>query len=160
MAQAKRKRTIAGAQLAVIHVAKARLGLDDEAYRDLLARVAGVRSSKQLAPDAFDAVMAEFRRLGFVSTGHQAAFGQRPWPWATAGQIARIRRLWAGFTDGRGDDGSLGRWMENRGWPPALRFLDRETAAKAMTALQNMNRRKEAKPQCGGFDPAASGPPP
>ncbi|MCO2667365.1 regulatory protein GemA, partial [Pseudomonas aeruginosa] len=32
--------------LAKIHIAKAQLGMDDDTYRALLARVAGVRSAK------------------------------------------------------------------------------------------------------------------
>lgn len=36
--------------LAKIHIAKAQLGMDDDTYRALLARVAGVRSAKDLGP--------------------------------------------------------------------------------------------------------------
>lgn len=52
--------------LAKIHVAKAQLGLDDATYRALLARVAGVRSAKDLNPRQIGAVIAEFQRLGWV----------------------------------------------------------------------------------------------
>ena len=51
--------------LAKIHIAKAQLGLDDETYRSLLARVAGVRSSKELNPRQIGRVLAEFERLGW-----------------------------------------------------------------------------------------------
>lgn len=51
--------------LAKIHIAKAQLGLDDETYRSLLARVAGVRSSKELNPRQVGRVLAEFERLGW-----------------------------------------------------------------------------------------------
>ncbi|MDO9625162.1 MAG: regulatory protein GemA [Pseudomonas sp.] len=51
--------------LAKIHVAKAQLGLDDETYRALLARIAGVRSAKDLNTRQIGAVLAEFERLGF-----------------------------------------------------------------------------------------------
>lgn len=51
--------------LAKIHVAKTQLGLDDETYRALLARVAGVRSAKDLNKRQIGAVLAEFERLGF-----------------------------------------------------------------------------------------------
>ena len=51
--------------LAKIHIAKSQLGLDDETYRALLARVAGVRSAKDLSPRQIVAVIAEFERLGW-----------------------------------------------------------------------------------------------
>jgi len=52
--------------LAKIHIAKSQLGLDDDTYRALLARVAGVRSAKELSPRQIGAVIAEFERLGWV----------------------------------------------------------------------------------------------
>ncbi len=51
--------------LAKIHIAKAQLGLDDDTYRALLARIAGVRSAKDLNRRQIGAVLAEFERLGF-----------------------------------------------------------------------------------------------
>jgi phage gp16-like protein len=55
-------------QLSKIHIAKKDLGLDDETYRALLARVAGVRSAKDLNPRQIGAVLAEFTRLGWESS--------------------------------------------------------------------------------------------
>lgn len=51
--------------LAKIHIAKQQLGLDDETYRALLARVAGVRSAKDLNARQVGRVLAEFERLGW-----------------------------------------------------------------------------------------------
>lgn len=53
-------------QLSKIHIAKKDLGLDDETYRALLVRVAGVRSAKDLTPRQTGAVLAEFTRLGWA----------------------------------------------------------------------------------------------
>ena len=52
-------------QLSKIHIAKKDLGLDEETYRALLGRVAGVRSAKDLTPRQTGAVLAEFVRLGW-----------------------------------------------------------------------------------------------
>jgi hypothetical protein len=50
-------------RLAIIHVAKKQLGLDDEAYRAILSG-AGVASSREIATTAqFNAVMAAFTAL-------------------------------------------------------------------------------------------------
>mgnify|MGYP000702436992 CR=1 FL=1 len=45
--------------LAAIHIRAKEAGLDDAAYRDLLLRVAGVRSAKELDEDQYLAVMRE-----------------------------------------------------------------------------------------------------
>lgn len=50
--------------LVACHVAKKKLGMDDEAYRAMLERVAGVRSSTQVIVSKKKAVLAEFQRLG------------------------------------------------------------------------------------------------
>ncbi len=66
--------------LAKIHIAKAQLGLDDDTYRALLARVAGVRSAKDLSPRQVGLVLAEFERLGWQPTtnaGRKAPSPQR-----------------------------------------------------------------------------------
>lgn len=66
--------------LAKIHIAKAQLGLDEETYRALLARVAGVRSAKDLSPRQVGAVLAEFERLGWQSKPAKKAGRKTPTP--------------------------------------------------------------------------------
>lgn len=66
--------------LAKIHIAKSQLGLDDETYRAILARIAGVRSAKDLSPRQIGAVIAEFVRLGWVPKVAQKAFRTKPNP--------------------------------------------------------------------------------
>lgn len=52
---------------AVIHVAKAQLGMTDEEYRDLLGSV-GVKSSRDLTARGFDKIMSRMEALGFRTT--------------------------------------------------------------------------------------------
>ncbi len=56
---------MSSAGLKKIHIARRDLGLDDDVYRSILARVAGVRSSKELTPRQIGRVLAEFERLGW-----------------------------------------------------------------------------------------------
>lgn len=49
-----------------IQIARRELGLDDDVYRSILARAAGVRSSKELTPRQIGRVLEEFERLGWV----------------------------------------------------------------------------------------------
>ena len=66
----------------------------------------------------------------------------RHWTMASGGQVAKIRELWAAFTDGKGDDASLGKWLDRQGWASALRFLGTAEAQKAIGALVRMVERK------------------
>lgn len=52
-------------QIAVIHVAKNRLGLDDATYRAVLKQYGGVSSARFLTRSAFLAVMRHFEACGF-----------------------------------------------------------------------------------------------
>lgn len=81
--------------LAPIHCAKRALGMDDESYRALLQRVAGVRSSRDLSPKAAGRVLDEFRRLGWAdnrdkSRGRPHNFSELP---------HRIRKIEAQLAD-------------------------------------------------------------
>jgi phage gp16-like protein len=51
--------------IAKIHIARAQLGMGDDAYRDMLERITGARTAGKLAMDQLDAVLAEMKRLGF-----------------------------------------------------------------------------------------------
>lgn len=51
--------------LKLIHVGRRELALDEHMYRDLLERVTGQRSAKDLKPYQLDDVVKEMKRLGF-----------------------------------------------------------------------------------------------
>jgi phage gp16-like protein len=56
---------IASSTRAKIHIARQQLGMDDDTYRAMLQRVAGVDSSTRLTAVAAAKVLSEFERLGF-----------------------------------------------------------------------------------------------
>ena len=137
--------SLPGRKIALVHVAKRQLGLDDESYRAVLARGAGVSSSRDLDQAGFDRLMAEFERLGFRSEfGKQHLGNRRHWTMASAPQLALLRALWGEFTDGKGTERSLGKWLHRQGWASALRFLSARDAQKAIGALRRMQERKGA----------------
>jgi phage gp16-like protein len=53
--------------LAKIHIAKKQLALEDDSYRAMLMRVAGQDSAATCTPAQLEAVIAEFKRLGFTA---------------------------------------------------------------------------------------------
>lgn len=130
--------------VALVHVARRRLGLDEATYRALLMRAAGVASSSALTPQGFDRVMKEFRRLGFISDAHARTYGERA-GMASPKQLAAIRRLWREFTDGTGDDLSLGKWLKGKWSIEHPRFLPEYEAGRAVAGLHAMVKRKHAK---------------
>lgn len=100
---------VAKATLSKIHIAKSQLGMEDDIYRGLLARIAGVRSAKELNDRQAGNVLREFERLGFKpkpstrAKGKPKNFDQMParitkiealladmrLPWAYADALAR-----------------------------------------------------------------------
>lgn len=77
MAKVDKKRTL----IAKIHIAKKDLGLDDGSYRDVLGRVTGKNSSKNMTVNELEAVINEFKRYGWkpkASPTTQKRYGKKP----------------------------------------------------------------------------------
>jgi len=138
---------ISKGKLALIHVAKSRLGLGDEIYRDILRNVAGVESSRELDDAGFAALMDHLQSLGFQSDFGKRNFGNRPGK-ASVGQVEKLRALWSSYTSGDGTDATLGRWLQRQFKVSALRFLDADKAHRAIGALSHMVEKRVA-----GHDP-------
>jgi hypothetical protein len=132
---------LAPAKLRLVQVARKKLMLSEDDYRAILARVTGVSSSRDLSDGNFRHLMDEFARLGFQSDSATRNLGRRP-GFATAGQIANIRKLWAGYTGGTGTEIQLGHWLERTWKISALRFLPEEKAKQAIVVLHGMIARK------------------
>ena len=130
-------------QTALIKVAVKQLGLSDDDYRAVLRGEAGVESSRDLDNDGFDAVMARFRARGFTPTATPSTYGHRA-GMATPAQAAYIRSLWQEYTDGVGDDRSLGKWLQRTVKVSDLRFVSFAAARKAITGLRAMVEKKKA----------------
>ena len=130
-------------QTALIHVAKTQLGLSDDDYRAVLRDEAGVDTSRDLDNDGFDTVMERFRALGFRPTVAPPAYGHRA-GMATPAQVSYIRSLWQEYTEGVGDDRSLGKWLQRTVKVSDLRFVSVAAARKAITGLRAMVEKKKA----------------
>lgn len=136
-------------RVALLRVAKARVGMCDDDYRQLLQDHGGARSAKCLSDPGFDAVMTRFRQLGFTSNARQRGFGDRI-GMASPGQLELIRKLWSGLAKDTSDAG-LHRWLERFG-VSALRFLDDRTAPKVIAGLRAWEARRASQSTDGGSD--------
>jgi phage gp16-like protein len=83
---------ISKGKLAQIHIAKQQLGLSDDDYRAILARTAGVSSSKDLTDRNVGAVLHEFKRLGWQPKAPKRA-GRVPNTLNKREQMAKIEAL-------------------------------------------------------------------
>lgn len=129
----------------LLQVARKRLALSDEAYRDILMRCAGVDSAKQLDDAGFAKVMDDFRRLGFVSYARARGYNRSDLTGkASAGQINLIKSLWLECTDD-GDEAALDTFIRNKFKIDALRFADHSHAVKIIGALSGWKASKQAK---------------
>jgi len=120
----------------MIHVGKSQLHMADEDYRALLLRVAGVRSSTDLEEHGFEALMAEFERLGFRKVKRRTPTVRRE-GMATPAQLGKILGLWKSYS-GEDDHLHMRRWLEKYCHVSHVRFLDDRRASKAIVALEKM----------------------
>lgn len=130
-------------QSAAIHVGKKELGLTDDEYRAILYRSAGVTSSRELDSFGFESVIERFASLGWRPDFARPYLGRRP-GMATPGQVTLMRTLWDRYTGGKGDDLTLGKWLNRTFGVSALRFVTAAQASKVIDALKAMVARVEA----------------
>ena len=124
-------------QKAILHIAKGKLGLDDDLYRQALVRIAGVTSSNDLDQGGFAAIMGFFEYCGFQPLGKGAPrYGNRP-GMASFAQLELIRELWREIHGTREcDDAALMGWLRKFFKVDSMRFLTLDGARKAITALK------------------------
>ena len=132
---------------AKLHVAKKRLGLDDEVYREVLRRVTGKSSSADLDSTELGPVLDEFQRMGFREgasfTSKLEDFGDW-WP-----QARFIRALWAEVS-GLGllrdsSERALQQFVKRVGKVDRLNWLTPRGAHAVITALKTMKARHRQK---------------
>lgn len=140
----RRRAALPAAKLAMIHVARRKLGMEEADYRLFLLRLAGVESAGELTEAGFRQVMEGFAHLGFQSDSAARNFGRRP-GMASAGQVAAMRRLWQEYTGGTGTDATLGKWLERTWGVSALRFVTADQAPKVVAILKKMVARAEGQ---------------
>ncbi|MBE3574560.1 MAG: regulatory protein GemA [Firmicutes bacterium] len=133
-------------QKALLHIAKTRLGLDDDLYRAILEQEAGVRSSKDLGPEGLDRVLKRLAALGFEARPHEPTLrtrsARRPGELPSAAQMKYIEHLYEnlGWYESRRRVG-FNRRVVGHPWPQT-----REEANKVTEALKAMIARGYSRP--------------
>lgn len=131
----------------IIHIAKAKTGLDDEAYRALLWGAAGVDSASQIrTSQQYNAVMAGFANLGFtVQKRKVESQSSRPANMITARQEYYIRGLWELASRAK-DERSLRGICKRITGVDDLSFCPKSKASALILALRDIAKK-------AGYDP-------
>ena len=129
--------------LAKVQIARRQLALADDDYRAILARVTGQTSSKGLPDGALEAVLAEFRRLGWQPKAGKGGGGfGKP-------HVRKIYALWkeAGIVGAveNASKEALRAFVLRQTGKAAPEFCSPGDAAKVTEALKAMIRRAEEK---------------
>ncbi len=135
------KKKIDNKRKALVHVAKAKVGLSEVEYRDLLGSV-GVSTSKNLTYHQFEALMQRFKKLGFVSKNHRRP--KRPGILTTKGKMLyKIERILedCGLTRKYGD--AVG-FKISKPKKERLEFCTTQELRKVIAALTYHSRRQKA----------------
>ncbi len=137
-------------QLALVHIAKKELGLDDEAYRAILLAHGGVDSAKDLNQDGFEAVMEHFEASGFkAKNAHKPQWKPpRMGPgMASDAQVRKIIALWYTLTgyyqEGR-EMKALSAFLGKTCGVSRLEWLTPEKAHNAIEAIKAIQNRRAA----------------
>lgn len=126
----------------LIHVAKTKLGLDDDVYRDILESTTGKTSSKLLTPAQLEAVLDRLKQLGFEVESKDKTGVKNL---ASDAQSKLIRHLWLQLYDAgqvkNGSEKALAKFIENRVKVSALQFLSSESADMVINHLRQWCKR-------------------
>ena len=125
----------------LIHVAKSKLGMDDDSYRAILAQHGrGMTSSKDLSVVELDAVLGHMKRCGFkvIRAGKSRAMD-------TGGQLSKIRALWLdlhAFGSVRDpSEKALAAFVHRMTGVEALQWLTGQQASKVIEELKRWRQR-------------------
>ncbi|MGE5605455.1 MAG: regulatory protein GemA [Bacteroidota bacterium] len=132
-------------QKALIHVAKTKLGLDDDRYRDLLRSTCGVESAKELDFIQYDKLMKRFRELGFKIShkkGHRQPYLQAPdrdpGGLPSPAHLRKVNELYEQLGWGQERRIGLNKRIIKKPWPQT-----RAETNKIIEALKSMVARKQ-----------------
>ncbi|MBP8005381.1 MAG: regulatory protein GemA [Acinetobacter sp.] len=126
----------------LIHVAKTKLGLEDDVYRDILESTTGKTSSKLLTPAQLDAVLDRLKQLGFEVESKDKSSVKNL---ASDAQSKLIRHLWLQLHEAgqvkNGSELALAKFVENRVDVSALQFLSSKHADMIINHLREWCKR-------------------
>jgi len=130
----------------LVHVGKAKLGMDNEAYRAFLCSVCGRDSAARMTARQLECVLKAMRDSGFGQPMNRVKPEEKGG--ATLAQLEYIKGMWAKCARNKSDKALL-VFVNRIAHVKALRFLTVNTAQDVILALRDMMIK-------AGFDPDTS----
>lgn len=129
--------TINQRQRALLAVIQKQLSWDEDLYRRVLVKVAGVTSSKDLNEEGFNAVVGFAEHVGFQPLKADGpTYGKRE-GFASPAQVELIRAVWIEIHRGADlDEAALNGWLLKYWKVSSLRFVKKDVAPRIITALR------------------------
>ncbi|EGH7836577.1 regulatory protein GemA [Salmonella enterica] len=130
----------------LIHIAKGRLGIDTETYRQMLLSVTGKTSTSDMSPSQLNKVLTAMKAKGFVVKPSSKARTTRQL--TDFPQAKKLRALWIemhaqGFVRDSSEE-ALRRWVKRETGIDGLQWLE---ADKASTAIEKLKKWQERELQ-------------
>ena len=122
------------AMLKKIQIARRELKLQEPEYRGLLVRVAGTDSSRDLSDRQANAVIAEFKRLGWVAKESTRPRNERD-------DTRKLYALWGALHAGPLDRDALRAWVLKYFKVSAPEFLKPPQTREAIEQLKAWQKR-------------------
>jgi hypothetical protein len=122
------------AMLKKIQIARRELNLQEPEYRGLLLRITGADSSRELSDKQANAVIAEFKRLGWVAK-------ESTRPRAERDDTRKLYAVWGALHDGPLDRDALRAWVQGRFKVSAPEFLKPPQTREAIEQLKAWQKR-------------------
>jgi len=130
----------------LIHVGKAKMGMDEPAYRAFLAGVCGRDSAAKMTLRQLEQALKTMRKNGFEQPPTRVKPEEKGR--ATLEQLEYIKGMWAVCARNK-SDAALAAFVKRIARVDALRFLTVYTAQDVILALRDMMAK-------AGFDPDTS----
>ncbi|EDS7585103.1 regulatory protein GemA [Salmonella enterica subsp. diarizonae] len=128
-----------GKLIQLIHIAKNKLGIDTDTYRQMLLSITGITSTSDMNPGQLNKVLAAMKAKGFVVKPASKAHSTRSL--ADYPQARKLRALWLEmYAQGIVRDSSeeaLRRWVKRETGVDGLQWLEPEMASSAIEKLKN-----------------------
>ncbi|HEA0272893.1 TPA: regulatory protein GemA [Salmonella enterica] len=126
----------------LIHIAKSKLGIDTDTYRQMLLSITGKTSTSDMNPGQLNKVLAAMKAKGFVVKPASKARTTRQL--ADYPQAKKLRALWLEmYAQGIVRDSSeeaLRRWVKRETGVDGLQWLEPEMASSAIEKLKNWQK--------------------
>ncbi|EBW7149639.1 gp16 family protein [Citrobacter braakii] len=131
-----------GKLIQLIHIAKNKLGIDTDTYRQMLLSITGITSTSGMNPGQLNKVLAAMKAKGFKVKPSRKARTTRPL--ADHPQARKLRALWLEmYAQGIVRDSSeeaLRRWVKRETKVDGLQWLEPEMASSAIEKLKNWQK--------------------